>query len=92
MKTTDPLSPAAREIERAWTQRSILRDRLDERRERVADLWVRALVSETPQADQAYRLAEEECRRVEAEIARIEERLGAFGTPSVGPLGSGGSP
>ena len=92
MKTTDPLSPAARELERAWTQRSILRDRLAERRERVADLWVRALVSETPVADQAYRLAEEECRRVEAEIARIEERLGTLEPRSVGPLASGGPP
>lgn len=91
MKTTDPLSPAARELERAWTQRSILRDRLAERLERVADLWVRALVSETPLADQAFRLAEEDCRRVEKEIARIEERLATLEPRSV-PLGSGGPP
>lgn len=76
--TTDRLSPAAREIERARTQRSILHDRLAERRDRLADLWMRALVSETPLADDAYRLAEEECRRIEAEIALVERRLVAL--------------
>jgi hypothetical protein len=91
-ETTGHLSAAAREIQRAQTQRSILRDRLAEGRDRAADLWVRALISEIPLADRAYRLAEEECRRIEAEVALVEERLRALDAEPVGPALPGGSP
>lgn len=88
-ETTRHPSPAAREIQRARTQRSILRDRLAERRDRAADLWVRALVSETPLADRAYRLAEEECRRIESEVAHVEERLRRLDEQPVSPAAPG---
>jgi len=91
-ETSGHLPADAREIQRARTQRSILRDRLAERRDRAADLWVRALVSEIPLADRAYRLAEEECRRIEAEVALVEERLRALDPEPVGPPLPGGSP
>jgi len=91
-ETTGHLPADAREIQRARTQRSILRDRLAERRDRAADLWVRALVSEIPLADRAYRLAEEECRRIEAEVALVEERLRALDPEPVGPALPGAWP
>ena len=91
-ETTGHLPADAREIQRARTQRSILRDRLAERRDRAADLWVRALVSEIPLADRAYRLAEEECRRIEAEVALVEERLRALDPEPVRPALPGASP
>lgn len=91
-ETTRSLSPDAREIQRARTERSILRDRLAERRDRAADLWVRALVSEIPLTDRAYRLAAEECRRIEAEVALVEDRLRALDGEPVGPAIPGAAP
>jgi len=69
------VSLPAREIQRARTQVAILRDRLTDERARTADLWLRALVAETPLADRAYRTGLQECLRIERALAGAEDRL-----------------
>ena len=63
------------EIRGARTELAIARDELAARRARSADLWARALVSETPVTDRAYGDAERERRRVEERVAERESRL-----------------
>lgn len=69
------VSLPAREIQRARTQVAILRDRLTDERARTADLWVRALVAETPLADRAYGTGLQECLRIERALTEAEDRL-----------------
>lgn len=78
------LPAATREIERARDERAFLADRLAQERARAADLWLRALVSETPLADRDFRDAEERCRRIEEAVAQVEERLAGLQGASAG--------
>lgn len=57
---------------------AILEDELEARRSELADAWARAVISETPGADLAYREADRACRFVEERLIDQGGRLAAL--------------
>jgi hypothetical protein len=72
------LSSLVEEIRGVRQELAMVQEHLAERTSVAADLWVRALVAETPLADRGFRDAERGRREVERRATAIRRRLAAL--------------
>lgn len=72
------LSSLVEEIRGVRQELAMMHEHLAERASVAADLWVRALVAETPLADREFRDAEHGRRDVERRAAAVRRRLAAL--------------